>query len=674
MNVYITISNVGADAGPFNLYSDVDGYLSAFETNIPKAILEAGFATNLVPEGTLEIRIQSVNELCNNYVNVGIVALEYYFEPQSGSYMSDFINNDSYTYVYGYFSGYYDGSYLRPGNHIVKVLPDGSLDPTFDIDEGFNFHIVYTNTTMYQQSDGKIILAGYFTFFNGVSANRIIRLNTDGTRDNSFVIGTGFNDYALSTVEDNSGRFYVTGRYSKYNGATSPRLVRLLSDGSRDTSFNVGTGFTNTTLNMLINNDNTLILTHYPSAYNGTASPGNIIKINPDATPDLAFIANVGTGFNTTTNQPTDITFMTGDDRIYCAGYFTQFNGNSASHICRLLNDGTFDPTFNSGGSGCNGVAFLIVEIWGEKLLCIGAFTTYNGVFSNTKIVLNQDGSIFLTFASDYDVIYALGNNLYGQLPGGNNQVIYTYDPNATTTTTTTTISPGIPLGNLISYWPLDTNSLDAIGSNNGTDTVMSYSTIVGGINNVADYTAGTTSEIQIPDNDSLSFGNGVTDVPFSYSFFVRWDSAPVSTIFITKKNVVDGQNREYQIDWNGTNLLFDLWGTSGVTDRIGITSAQSFSVDTWYHIVCTYDGNGSEAGLKIYINGNIASIASSSAGTYVASANDVGVLVFGKNTFNLDRSLDGYMDEIALFDVELTPTQVNDIYTKNQLGDALTD
>lgn len=72
MNLVITITTAGADTGPFNLYSDVDGYVSAFDTNISKAALLAGFATANVPDGSLEIRVRNVNDLCTNYVNTVI--------------------------------------------------------------------------------------------------------------------------------------------------------------------------------------------------------------------------------------------------------------------------------------------------------------------------------------------------------------------------------------------------------------------------------------------------------------------------------------------------------------------------------------------------------------------------------------------------------------------------
>jgi len=70
MFVFITLTSAGADAGPFNLYSDADGYVSAFATNVPKATLLAGYAAT-VPAGTTIVRIMSVG-VCTNYIDVAI--------------------------------------------------------------------------------------------------------------------------------------------------------------------------------------------------------------------------------------------------------------------------------------------------------------------------------------------------------------------------------------------------------------------------------------------------------------------------------------------------------------------------------------------------------------------------------------------------------------------------
>lgn len=72
MTIYITITSAGADTGPFNLYSNVDGYVSAFATNVAKATLIAGYAAT-VPAGTTTVRIMSAGE-CTNYIDVVIGA------------------------------------------------------------------------------------------------------------------------------------------------------------------------------------------------------------------------------------------------------------------------------------------------------------------------------------------------------------------------------------------------------------------------------------------------------------------------------------------------------------------------------------------------------------------------------------------------------------------------
>jgi hypothetical protein len=70
MTVLITLTTAGVNTGPFNLYSDVDGYLSAFAVEVSKSDLEAGYPSDAVPDGTTLIKVQSVNSLCNNYIEL----------------------------------------------------------------------------------------------------------------------------------------------------------------------------------------------------------------------------------------------------------------------------------------------------------------------------------------------------------------------------------------------------------------------------------------------------------------------------------------------------------------------------------------------------------------------------------------------------------------------------
>jgi hypothetical protein len=71
MTVLITLTTAGADSGPFNLYSNLDGYTSAFETGVSKAALLAGYSSALVPDYTTTIRLTSTG-VCVNYINIVI--------------------------------------------------------------------------------------------------------------------------------------------------------------------------------------------------------------------------------------------------------------------------------------------------------------------------------------------------------------------------------------------------------------------------------------------------------------------------------------------------------------------------------------------------------------------------------------------------------------------------
>jgi hypothetical protein len=70
MTVYITLTTAGSDSGPFNLYSNLDGFTSAFESGVSKAALLAGYSTALVPDFTTSIRVRSNNSLCTNYIDI----------------------------------------------------------------------------------------------------------------------------------------------------------------------------------------------------------------------------------------------------------------------------------------------------------------------------------------------------------------------------------------------------------------------------------------------------------------------------------------------------------------------------------------------------------------------------------------------------------------------------
>lgn len=71
MTVYIQLTTAGTDTGPFNLYSNVDGYLSAFESSVSKIDLTTGYTSNIVPNGTTNIRVKSTGS-CISYIDIPV--------------------------------------------------------------------------------------------------------------------------------------------------------------------------------------------------------------------------------------------------------------------------------------------------------------------------------------------------------------------------------------------------------------------------------------------------------------------------------------------------------------------------------------------------------------------------------------------------------------------------
>ena len=111
----------------------------------------------------------------------------------------------------------------------------GSVDASFDPGSGAGGAV---NAVDFQ-SDGRIIIGGAFGIYNGTNQSRIARLNTNGSLDTSFNIGTGFsggNVVFLKVLADD--RIVVGGPFfTSFNGTNRYKAARLNSDGSLDVTY-----------------------------------------------------------------------------------------------------------------------------------------------------------------------------------------------------------------------------------------------------------------------------------------------------------------------------------------------------------------------------------------------------------------------------------------------------
>jgi uncharacterized delta-60 repeat protein len=283
-------------------------------------------------------------------------------------------------------------------------------DPSFNPGLGaaitssnYNFEIKVSKI----QSDNRILLGGFFDQFNGISKNNIVRLMPDGSIDPSFNIGTGFNSTVLTIVLQSDGKILVGGYFTEYNGIARSGIARLNSDGSLDLTFNallVGTGSNAGIYTISLQNDNKIIIGgDFGSA---VSFQYELARLNVDGTIDTTFnhIFMFGQyGANEGPNARVTSTAIQPDGKIIIGGLFWSYNGSPMNHFARLNTDGSIDLSFNSGdglsGLGPFNSESIVIQPDG-KIILTGDFTSYNNTYVGRLTRLNSDGTIDLNFNS----------------------------------------------------------------------------------------------------------------------------------------------------------------------------------------------------------------------------------------------------------------------------------
>lgn len=238
-------------------------------------------------------------------------------------------------------------------NHILRLNDNLSTDDTFKSGVGFDSSPFDVTT----QPDGKILVGGGFTKYNGNAVQKIIRLNSDGTLDNSFNIkNNGFNSFTFNYVHGikllPNGKIIISGKFnvSKYSSFRGINLIRLNSDGTIDETFQPGYGGQNGMFKFEIQPDNKIVRVYLTTI--GTTDTYKIDRLNPNGDIDSAF--KPIDGFQSICSSGTvDYEGMfdcklaiQNDGKILFGGCFTKFNYIDTSGLMRFNSDGTTDTSF----------------------------------------------------------------------------------------------------------------------------------------------------------------------------------------------------------------------------------------------------------------------------------------------------------------------------------------
>jgi uncharacterized delta-60 repeat protein len=280
-----------------------------------------------------------------------------------------------------------------PRGPVTRLNADGSVDTTFFANVTAGEPTIHSVAV---QPDGKVLIGGMFAGINGASRIRLARLNADGTLDTNFVAtvtssGSSFitvNHLALQT----NAQIVIAGWFDIVNGAPHTNIARLNSNGTLDSGFVAGIDSPPNAL--ALQSDGRVLIGGAFSTVNGLPRD-HLACLNTNGTLDTNFVANVDGNVDSFALQP--------DGKLLIGGGFNTVNNQSRHHIARLNPDGSLDGVFQNGMTGANDYVACVAYDPGGKVLVGGQFTAVNSAGHTNVARLNTNGSLDTNFLANVD-------------------------------------------------------------------------------------------------------------------------------------------------------------------------------------------------------------------------------------------------------------------------------
>lgn|GEM_PF-6364770 len=233
---------------------------------------------------------------------------------------------------------------------LARLNADGSTDTDFQFSVPPGFLILQWEVqSLAVQTNGPVLVGGRIMIYDSSFLSRwqgVVRLLPNGALDTNFMAGLELGGEPLALALDGEGRVLVAGSGIATNGASAepeavyPNLVRLLSNGLPDPTFNPGAG----------------------------------------------------------ANAPIRCLAILGNGKILAAGDFTQFNGAAVGRLCRLETSGALDPSFSVSQPDGN-IHALAVEA-GGRILVGGDFDYFGPTDYRRRLArLSANGALEPAFA-----------------------------------------------------------------------------------------------------------------------------------------------------------------------------------------------------------------------------------------------------------------------------------
>ena len=238
----------------------------------------------------------------------------------------------------------------------------------------------------------------------------------------------------------------------------------------------------------------------------------------------------------------------------------------------------------------------------------------------------------------------------------GNPTASFLVDPNNTLKTS------------LISYWN-EENANDFFSTNNLTD--MNTPTYISGKVGNAVNMVRTSDQYQ--DGGNISALNFLGTNSFSISTCLKRSSAAATVQMIATKADSSGQGWYYQ--FNTANQLYLVMRNGGTGDAIAAHGSTAITDTTAYHhLVVTYNGTQSTAGMKFYYDNVLETNTVIDDSGDAESFSSNGSFQVGELTPWFTNAQDGVVDELGIWSKALTVQEISNLYNNGNCQTMTTD
>ncbi|HBR93980.1 MAG TPA: hypothetical protein DEA90_07420 [Opitutae bacterium] len=328
---------------------------------------------------------------------------------RDATFAANHINNSVYSIaplangqmlIAGAFSSLQDSNYdIYSYGRIARINSDGSIDTSFDPGAGADASIDQVQLL----PDGKILIIGRFTEYDGVPRNRIARLLSDGSLDTSFDPGVGVDDRIFAMLSLPNGNVLIAGAFTHVGETDREYLALLDSTGALDPDF-VGPDFIGTSgwriESIARQADGKFLLGGVFYLSSSLPLQAGLCRVDATGALDASFdgvMEGAHVAGNITSLRTVEDISVQIDGKILISGSFSAFNDVARAGIARLHTDGSVDPDFVVSPNDAVETLLLLPD---GNILIGGNFTNVSGTEVARIAKLSSDGTVDAAFAA----------------------------------------------------------------------------------------------------------------------------------------------------------------------------------------------------------------------------------------------------------------------------------